>query len=295
MKTCLLLWFSWQFDKNIPRLDGLYEKRFPCRYYLMPFYQGDHPLTIPIHESSLHFQNYFAQADKVLPQDADYYVVCGDDMILHPDINDENIIDFIGCHDKAYVKYVNAVTDHSFAWHRFSEALHFLDKYQAIPFYDMMPGREELLETYKRHGIEITNIGSKNFKGVWDKTVSWERVKAGLKFIFSKDRKRFAEWPLVEGYCDFVVVPRKYWKKFVYYCGILGALNVWHDCGVVTALLLACEEVMQEKDAKAFGVELWNQEVEDLYGQYKGDLQKLLADYKPNQIYTHPVKLSRWS
>ncbi|MEK9985318.1 MAG: hypothetical protein VW879_11310, partial [Opitutae bacterium] len=93
MKTCLLLWFSWQFDRNIPRLDELYAERFPCRYYLMPFYQGDHPHTIPIHESSLHFQNYFAQADKVLPHDADYYVVCGDDMILHPDINNDNLVD----------------------------------------------------------------------------------------------------------------------------------------------------------------------------------------------------------
>ena len=158
----------------------------------------------------------------------------------------------------------------------------------------MVPAREELVAIYEKHGIQTTNIGLKNFKGVWDKTVSWERVKAGLKFIFSKERRRFAEWPLVEGYCDFVVVPRKYWKKFAYYCGVFGAMNVWHDCGVVTALLLACEEVIQEKDAKAFGVELWNQEVEGLYEKYQGDLQKLLGDYKPNQIYTHPVKLSRW-
>ena len=293
MKTCLLLWFSWQFDRNIPRLDELYAERFPCRHYLMPFYQGDHPHTIPIHESSLHFQNYFAQADKVLPQDADYYVVCGDDMILHPDINNDNLVDFVGCRDKAYVKYVNAVTDHSFAWHRFSEAMHFLDSYRAIPFHEMMPSREELLEIYRRHGIEITNIGLKNFKGAWEKKVSWERVKAGIKYLLA-DRKRYAEWPLVEGYCDFLVVPRKHWKKFVYYCGVLGAMNVWHDCSVVTALLLACDEVLQEKASPAFGVELWNQAVDDLYGKYQGDLQALLSDYAPNQIYTHPVKLSRW-
>ena len=294
MKTCLLLWFSWQFDKNIPRLDEIYGARFPCRYYLMPFYQGDHPHTIPIHESSLHFQNYFAQANKVLPQDADYYVICGDDMILHPDIDHQNIIEFIGCQDKGYVKYVNAVTDHSFAWHRFSEALHFLEKYRAIPFLDLMPPREKIIEIYRRHGIEIRNIGLRNFKGAWEQKVSWTRIKAGLKFIFSKQRKRFAEWPLVEGYCDFVVVPRQYWQKFVHYCGILGSMNVWHDCGVVTSLLLACEDVMQEKDSQAFGVELWNEKVDNLYNQYQGNLDALLKDYKPNQIYTHPVKLSRW-
>jgi hypothetical protein len=75
----------------------------------------------------------------------------------------------------------------------------------------------------------------------------------------------------------------------------MGAMNVWHDCGVVTSLLLAAEEVMQEKDSPAFGLELWNEEVDALYDQYQGDLGALLADYKPNQIYTHPVKLSRWS
>ena len=295
MKTCLLLWFSWQFDKNIPRLDELYAERFPCRHYLMPFYQGVHPHTIPIHESSLHFQNYFAQANKSLPQDADHYVICGDDMILHPEINHRNIIEFIGCGEKGYVKYINAVTDHPFAWHRFSEALHFLDEYRAIPFRDMMPSREELIEIYRRHGIEISNVGLRNLKGVWERKVSWKRINAGLKFIFSKKRKRFAEWPLVEGYCDFLVVPRKYWQKFIYYCGILGAMNVWHDCGVVTSLLLACDEIMQEKDSPAFGIELWNQDVDNLYDQYQGDLQSLLSDYKPNQIYTHPVKLSRWN
>jgi hypothetical protein len=52
---------------------------------------------------------------------------------------------------------------------------------------------------------------------------------------------------------------------------------------------------MQEKDSPAFGLELWNEEVDALYDQYQGDLGALLADYKPNQIYTHPVKLSRWS
>ena len=71
-------------------------------------------------------------------------------------------------------------------------------------------------------------------------------------------------------------------------------MNVWHDCGVVTSLLLACEDVMQEKDSQAFGRELWNEDVDNLYNHYQGNLDALLKDYKPNQIYTHPVKLSRW-
>ena len=60
-------------------------------------------------------------------------------------------------------------------------------------------------------------------------------------------------------------------------------------------LLGTCvREIMQDKDSPAMGVELWNQDVDDLYEKYQGDLQALLNDYKSNQIYTHPVKLSRW-
>ena len=48
----------------------------------MLLYDGNHPRTIPIHETSPP-PELLAQADKALPQDCDYYVICGDDMILH--------------------------------------------------------------------------------------------------------------------------------------------------------------------------------------------------------------------
>ena len=71
-------------------------------------------------------------------------------------------------------------------------------------------------------------------------------------------------------------------------------MNVWHDCGVVTSLALACDEIMQEKDSPAIGVELWNQDVDDLYENTKGIFKLYSMITKFNQIYTHPVKLSRW-
>ena len=49
--------------------------------------------VIPVYETSIHFQGFFAQAYSHLPKDFDYYIFCADDLILNPQLNEDNIIE----------------------------------------------------------------------------------------------------------------------------------------------------------------------------------------------------------
>ena len=116
---CLSFIFNHQFEKNIPKLRKLYDDRFSTIRYLSPFSKSTEPDIIPIFEKSIHFQGYFAQAFRHLPRNCDYYIFCGDDLILNPSLNEDNLINALNCDDSAYIKYLNPIWEHSFSWHKF--------------------------------------------------------------------------------------------------------------------------------------------------------------------------------
>ena len=101
---CLSFVFNHQFEKNIPKLRSLYEDRFSSIRYLSPFSRNKDPNIIPIFETSVHFQGYFAQAHRNLPKNCEYYVFCGDDLILNPCLNESNLIEALNCKHSSYIK-----------------------------------------------------------------------------------------------------------------------------------------------------------------------------------------------
>ena len=109
-KICLSFVFNHQFEQNIPKLRTIYGERFSTIRYLSPFstYSVDEEV-IPIYETSIHFQGYFAQAYKLLPKDCDHYIFCGDDLLLNPRLNENNIIQQLNCAKSAYIKYLNPI------------------------------------------------------------------------------------------------------------------------------------------------------------------------------------------
>ena len=90
---CLSFVFNNQFDSNIVKLNKIYNNRFSTIRYLSPFSMLNDNQVIPIYETSLHFQGYFAQAYSKLPKNCEYYVFCGDDLVLNPKLNENNLID----------------------------------------------------------------------------------------------------------------------------------------------------------------------------------------------------------
>lgn len=294
-KICFSLLFNHRFDRNVPILRELYAHRFSTLRFLMPFVEWDaEPDVLPVFETAVHFQGYFAQAYERLPKDCDYYVFCGDDLILNPALNESNLIDSLHCRNAAYLKYLNPISSHSFAWHKFEECVLFPPPDCNVPHASFLPPREKILDRFAHHGLATGNLGLSNFKGAFDKRVTWERCKAGLKYFLRRGLKRFLPFPLVEGYSDFVVIPGPEWKAFAYYCGVFAAMNLWVDAAVATAMLLACDSIRTEREHEKEGIELWGMDQAIPEKNHDLKLKKLLSEFPEKHLYLHPVKLSRW-
>ena len=176
-KICLSFIFNHQYENNIPKLRKIYGDRFSTIQYLSPFSTfSEDDEVIPIYETSIHFQGFIAQAYSHLPKDLDYYIFCADDLLLNPDFSENNIIDKLNCEKTSYIKYLNPIWEHSFAWHKFLECNNYPNEECNIDYQKLLPSRIDLLDKYKEFGFKYKNINLKNFRGIYDKTITWERM-----------------------------------------------------------------------------------------------------------------------
>jgi hypothetical protein len=295
-EICLSVVFNHQFEKNIPKLRNIYKDRFSTIRYLSPFSKCKDPEVIPVCETSVHFQGYFAQAFTHLPKDCDYYVFCGDDLILNPSLNESNLIEALNCKHSSYIKYLNPIWEHSFAWHKFDECNQFTEKEYTVPYQNFLPSRKELLIIYENHGLKYRNLGFHNFQGIKEKGITTNRIKSGVSYFFRNGNKRFISYPLVEGYSDFVIIPRSHIELFCHYCGIFAAMNLWVDAAVATALLLSGSAIKTETDSKYSGKEYWNNdELIKRLSPTNKKLNEIDGLFKENELYIHPIKLSSYN
>ena len=293
---CLSFIFNHQFEKNIPKLRKLYDDRFSTIRYLSPFSKSTEPDIIPIFEKSIHFQGYFEQALRHLPRNCDYYVFCGDDLILNPSLNERNLIDCLNCNESSYIKYLNPIWEHSFAWHKFEECNCFTENEYTIPYQNLLPSRNELLQIYENHGLYYRNLGFHNFKGVKEKIITINRIKSGISYFLKNGNKRFVNYPVVEGYSDLIVIPHDHLELFCHYCGIFAAMNLWVDAAVATALILSGSEIKTEKDCNYSGTEYWSgHEIINRLKTINYKLDKIGEIFDKEELYIHPIKLSAYN
>ena len=296
VNICLSFVFNHQFENNIPKLRSLYEDRFSSIRYLSPFSRNKDPDVIPIFETSVHFQGYFAQAFRHLPRNCDYYIFCGDDLILNPSLNEHNIIDSLNCNESSYIKYLNPIWEHSFAWHKFEECNRFTENEYTIPYQNLLPSRNELLQKYENHGLYYRNLGFHNFKGVKEKIITINRIKSGISYFLKNGNKRFVNYPVVEGYSDLIVIPHDHLELFCHYCGIFAAMNLWVDAAVATALILSGSEIKTEKDCNYSGTEYWSgDEIINRLKTINYKLDKIGEIFDKEELYIHPIKLSSYN
>ena len=160
----------------------------------------------------------------------------------------------------------------------------------------MLPSRIELLKQYKEFGIGYKNINPKNFRGIHDKTITWERIWSGLKYLIKTKYKRYIHLPLIEGYSDFIVVPSHSLKRFCHYCGIFSAMNIWVDAAIATALVLSSEKIRTEKDHSYKGTEIWNEDELVLKtARSRNKLDQITKLFDKDEFYIHPIKLSKFT
>ena len=295
-KICLSFIFNHQYEKNIPKLREIYGTRFSTIRYLSPFstYCNDHEI-IPIYESSINFQGYIAQSLKYLPIDCDYYIFCADDLLLNPDFTENNILKRLNCQKSSYIKYLNPIWEHSFAWHKFIECNSYPNEGCNIDYPSLLPTRCELIDKYKDFGIKYRNINLRNFKGIYDRTITWERLWCGLKYLIKTKYKRYIHLPLIEGYSDFIIIPTQSLKSFCHYCGIFSSMNIWVDAAIATAMVLSSDKIITEKDHSYKGTEIWNDhELTVKTANSKNKLDQISNIFEENELYIHPIKLSKF-
>ncbi|AOW99804.1 hypothetical protein BJP34_10380 [Moorena producens PAL-8-15-08-1] len=311
LKVCLLVIYNHKFTKNVPKIEKLYGHRFEHIYHLMPFYQGNANNIIPVFESSACFQGYIAQAQSRLPA-SDYYVFIGDDVLLHPDLNAQNLIETLGLNpDSGYIKFLIPLEKVSFAWpHKLDVIRKYIANSAWVTYRDEIPSLAMAIAILQAKQIEITgrlsvgNLLAHSFFPMIRREYReyyyepWRFLEA-LLFLLKNRSNLKMPYPLLNGYSDFIVVPASVFEKFSHYCGVFGAMDLFVEVAIPTALALSCPKVVTEADTAWHGYEMWNVPEKAAFTEkaqsYDYEISRLFESYfTPDLLYVHPVKLSQW-
>lgn len=303
---CLIIVFNHRFDRNIPVLEKIYGSRFRHIFFLVPFYDGDHPRVIPVYESSFYFQSFFAQGfHRFFQEEFTHYIFAGDDCILNPSINETNFLDEMGLpEDSDHVpEFIEFHKLSQGGWWHTKKAVEFFSNRGGAEVKHELPSKEEAVLKFKMHGLDIQPLTMRNIFGpgklnslnAWQSwlykqffwRVKWKNYK--------KKGKVELPYPAVGSYSDMFVVTKKSIRSFCRYCGIMGATGLFVEIAIPTALVLSSEKITLEKDLKLKGKALWSkEEVEAVEKKNELSLSKLMQNFPSDQIYFHPVKLSKW-
>lgn len=301
-QVCCVFVYNHKHD-NIDKLHKLYASRFSSIYHLIPFYQGDNPQVIPVYENSYTFQGYFAQAYKsIYHEKFSHYIFIADDLILHPDINESNILQELRLdNNSAYIKELISLSDVNFknwthslsAIQTFSRVCH---KDTFVKVNELLPSYEQAMKKFHKHNIYCQDITAQNIENC-----NGNYLLCSKSFIAMVAEKIAANgsypmpYPLAMGYSDFIIIPSKSMQPFCHYSGIFAAIGLFVESAIPTAMLLACKHIVTEKETLWHGTEFWDFNT-IFYAQQKNyDLQCLLQAFDIRQLYIHPIKLSTWS
>ena len=305
--VALIIIYNHRFDANIPKLEKIYENRFSLIYHLVPFYDGDLPNVIPVFENSFYFQGYIPQSKHILNKiNASHFVFVGDDLILHPDINETNILSELKVsEDGAFLPWSwGTITKMSMEWANTFPTINsfYLEDYllhHAPDWKRILPERDIAIQKLKKLGFTSGKLNYKLLKGE-NKSYNYPRfnitLKEYLKLLIK--RRRTPAYPLLTGYSDMFIFPKNKLEKFSEYCELFRQMRLWVEVAIPTALVLTVDDLVFEKDTKWMGTTYWenenNEEMNERYEQVDFNFEELMKSYKSNELYIHPVKLSKW-
>ncbi len=158
-KAALIVIYNHNFERNIEKIRKIYGGRFSRILQLMPFYRGDDPDVICVYEASWQFNGYITQAlPRLLEiQDCSHYVIIGDDFILSPELNEENICDKFGLDENgSYTDALELIDENvmkSAIWPQYS-LNKFFWSYNRTEFMNFLPSLEEARAHCTRHGYD---------------------------------------------------------------------------------------------------------------------------------------------
>jgi hypothetical protein len=306
-KPCLIIIFNHRYDKNIPVLRQLYSPRFSHIYFLVPFYDGNDPSVIPVYESSFYFQSFFAQGfNRFFREEHSHYIFAGDDCLLNPVINEDNYLAQTGLPEDAdfIPGFIQFHTLKDGGWWHTKKAVDFFKNRGGAEVQRELPSKDEAITRFRRHGVEIQPLTKRNIFGnkkinnlSWWQSWLYKQFYLRIKWKpYWKNGRIELPYPAVGSYSDMFIVHKDSVRDFCRYCGILASVGLFVEIAIPTALLLSSKKIVQEKDLKLRGKALWSvTEVEEVEKTFNRSLRSLVTGFPADQLYFHPVKLSKWT
>lgn len=295
MKTCLVIIFNHRYDKNLERLRNLYSSRFSCIRFLMPFYDGADLDVIPVYESSHQFQGMVAQArEKLLLLECDYYFFISDDLILNPVISEDNYMEELCLKDgEALHRGVFELQYSLWSVERIFEAIDTFATQKHTLYQSELMSQNEAVEVMKNYGYGDVAITHESH----DKMVGWKDYRKKYGWRKLRDAKTLKElpYPLLGGYSDWFILPRTDLDIVCRKFGVTAAMGLFVEIAIPTIMFLYCRHVKKLKETKYKDGAIWeNSLLEKLGEKYQWELEKLFENFPENQLYIHPIKLSKW-
>jgi hypothetical protein len=311
--------YNHRFDANIPKLEKFYQNRFEHIYHLVPFYDGSLENVIPVFEKSFYFQAHVITAWCHLKNKGfDQFVFVGDDLLLHPDINENSIDSTLKLDsDMAFLPwYWGAITDLPFeypnlmpAWNAFYQKKHL--KHHALDWTKSLPSYTVAEEKLNQHGFQFRKLTIKNLKGYYG-NYKYRHFKNRFRNLITLylQNKRKPPYPVVAGYADLFVLPANKMDEVVCILESFRDIRLWVEFAIPTAILLCFDKIRTENELSQKGIlpiEFYKSAertdflidrkkarlvFDKINNQNFNGLSELFDD---SDLYIHPVKLSKVS
>ena len=290
--VCLVIIFNHKFEKNIEKLRRIYGERFSNIYFLMPFYQGYDKNVIPVYECSYTFQGYVAQGlSKYYNETYDHYIFIGDDLVLNPELNENNIVDAFNLkQNTCFIESSEPVNKCTYwPYSRIQQVMRAF-KEKGTTYQSEIPAKEEAFKIVQEKGYD--DFSMKQFR-CSDRSVKVQ-IKSTLKKLFYHYD---LPYPIFAGYSDFFIISKENIKEFSHICGVFAAMGLWVEMAVPTALRLIDTEVITNKDIEMEALCMWAPTPMQKYVEENGDyrIDTMNKIWPKNIAYIHPLKLSKWN
>ena len=320
-KVGLVVLFNHNYEKNIDLIKKLYKPRFDALKIIMPFYYGNDADVIGVYGNSFTFQTFIAQARPTLEKmDCDDYLIIGDDLILNPEFNCNNIHDKLSIAEGAF--YIDAVENVSKCnFNRpLLEASCFSPNYPGLDASAnrFVPGYNEAYQILSAKGLvdKTTLHHWKPFfqhfkKGFFKNLKANYKILKGriwhlLKVLQYKIKPAKLPYPYVFGYSDIILVPKEKLTDWCRYLEVFATWNMFVEMAIPTAImLLPNTQVCFAPQGKYKTGNVWypqnpqhfntiSEIINTLISQAE-NIEDLMRFYPKEYLYLHPVKLSKFS
>lgn len=267
----------------------------------MPFYDGDRPNVIPVYESSYYFQSYIAQAyQQIKTMGFTQYFIVADDMIINPDINEDNLFELTGIPlNHCYINNLSSLHGGEKPWTYKYNAYLYNPVQKGLEIRKILPPYEAALETLNRKGFYPKSLSFGEVLRDGFGAIAHKRKRILFQTIRTFFSHKKLKYPLVGGWCDILLLTDDIMPAFCKYSGAFAASNLFVEIAIPTSLLLSTEHLATSEDIKLKNniplITSWTpKHQEEFYKKYNYKLEALMDDYPKDRFFIHPIKLSQW-